>query len=64
MLGGSFGLPEAKEPGQCDDEASEGEEEDQRIVADVDDIVDVIVCYPAPWDRRTSVKERKDGSVG
>ena len=47
-----IGFLETKEPGQYDDEGSEGEEEDQRIVAYVDNVVDVTVCYPAPWNRK------------
>lgn len=43
-----FGSPETKEPGQYDDEGSEGEEEDQRIVAYVDNVVDFTFYYPAP----------------
>lgn len=38
---------ETKEPGHYDDEGSEGEEEDQRIVTYVDNVVHVIVRYPA-----------------
>ena len=51
-----FGSLEAKEPGQHDDEGSEGEEEDQNIVAYVDNVVDVTVCYPAPWNRKREGK--------
>lgn len=50
---GCVGSLETKEPGQHDDEGSEGEEEHQRIVAYVDNVVDVTVCYPAPWNRKT-----------
>lgn len=52
---GAYGgsLP-TEEPGQYDDEGSEGEDEYQRIVAYVDDVVDVTVGYPAPWSRKTS----------
>ncbi len=42
---GSF---ETEEPPHNDNEGREGEEEDQRIIAYVDNIVDVAVCYPAP----------------
>lgn len=43
-----FASLETKEPGQCDDDCGEGEEEDHRIVANVDDVMDVIVVNPAP----------------
>lgn len=43
---------DTNEPGHYDDEGSEGKEEDQRVVAYVDNVVDVNVCYPAPWNRR------------
>lgn len=44
-----FGYPVAIEPVQYDDEGGESEEEDQGIVAYVDNVVDVIIQYPAPW---------------
>ena len=40
---------ETKKPDHHDDEGGEGEDEDQRIVAYVDDVVHVNVRYPAPW---------------
>lgn len=43
------GSPETAEPANHRDEGSEGEEEDQRIVAYVDDVVDVTVGDPASW---------------
>jgi len=43
-----FDSLKSKEPRQNNDGRTEGEEEDQRIVAYVDYIVDVIVSYPAP----------------
>lgn len=49
----TFKSLETNEPGHDDDEGGEGEEEDQSVVADVDDVVDVEVCYPAPGDRTT-----------
>lgn len=45
---GSVAPLETEEPGQHDDEGDEGEEEDQRVVAYVDNVVDGTVCYPAP----------------
>ncbi len=47
------GSLETKEPGQYYDEGSEGEDEHQHIVAYVDNVVDVTVYYPAPWNRKT-----------
>lgn len=49
----TFAPLETNEPGDYDDEGREGEEEDQRIVAHVDNVVDGVVCYPAPWNRGT-----------
>lgn len=43
-----FGSCEANDPGQTDDDHGESEDEDQRIVADVDNVVNVIVVYPTP----------------
>lgn len=62
---GSVGPLETEEPGQYDDESGEGEEEDQRVVAHVDNVVDLTVRYPAPSNthRNMPVKERKRGSV-
>lgn len=51
---GCFDFLQTKEPDEYDDEGGEGKEEDQCIVADVDNIVGVIVCYPAPWNREAS----------
>lgn len=50
FCGATFVSLETNEPGQYNDEGSEGEEEDQCIVAYVDNVVDVNVCYPAPWN--------------
>lgn len=55
--GGS--LP-TEEPGQYDDEGSEGEDEDQRIVAYVDNVVGVTVGYPAPWNRKKHLSKGKE----
>lgn len=49
---GSFSFPEKKEPGHYDDEGTESEDEDQSIVAYVDNVVDIVICYPAPWNRK------------
>lgn len=49
-----LGSLETKEPGHDDNEGGEGEEENHQIVADVDNVKDVTVCYPAPWNRKTS----------
>lgn len=47
------GSLKTKEPGQYDDEGRKSEEEDHRIVGYVDNVVDVPVCYPAPWNKPT-----------
>ena len=45
---------ETEEPGQRNDERCEGEEEDQRVVSNIDNVVDVSVIYPAPLKRKTN----------
>ena len=42
---------EKTEPCHHDGEGDEGEDEDDSIVADVDNVVDVPVSYPAPGNR-------------
>lgn len=49
-----FGSSEAKDPGQTDDDHGEGEDEDQRIVAHVDNVVNIVVVYPTPWHKSTN----------
>lgn len=62
-LSGSCSL-EKEEPGQYDDEGSEGEDEDQNIVAYVNNVVHQIVGYPAPLEQKDmSVKDRKCVSI-
>lgn len=56
----SLGSLEIKEPGQYDEGGGEGEEENHCVVSNVDDVEDVTVCYPAPWNKEiVSGKGRK-----
>lgn len=54
---------ETVEPGQDEDEAGEGEDEDQRIVAYVDNVLRVPVRYPAPWNRNVNQEKPQNDTV-
>ena len=46
------------EPGQEDNEGGEGEEEDHGVVGDVDDVLDLLICHPAPFGQSRLVLTR------